>query len=174
MIKNKTKKLVVASLCVALGVVLPYVFHSVPNGGKVFLPMHLPVLLCGLVCGWQLGLLCGVVTPMVSSIVTGMPPAPYVFSMVVELAVYGLVAGLLIKHVKTKSFNGNLYVSLIGAMLVGRIFYGLTKALFFNVGEYSLKIWLTSSFVTALPGIIIQLIFLPLIINILHKSNVVE
>ena len=46
--RSSTRRLVMAALCVALGVVLPMAFHSVPRGGSIFLPMHIPVLLCGL------------------------------------------------------------------------------------------------------------------------------
>ena len=51
------KCLTLTALSVALCVVLPIAFHAIPNAGSVMLPMHIPVLLCGLVCGWQYGLL---------------------------------------------------------------------------------------------------------------------
>lgn len=46
--KSTTKKLVSGALCIAIGVLLPMAFHVIPNGGSVFLPMHIPVLICGL------------------------------------------------------------------------------------------------------------------------------
>ena len=58
---QKTKDMVSAALCVALGLIVPQVFHlipfvgTVPNLGGVFLPMHIPVLLCGLLCGYPVG-----------------------------------------------------------------------------------------------------------------------
>lgn len=48
---SATKKLVFCAICVALCVVLPMAFHAL-GSGTVFLPMHVPVLLCGLVCTW--------------------------------------------------------------------------------------------------------------------------
>ena len=69
------KKMVMTAICIALCVVLPLLFHWVPNAGSVFLPMHIPVLLCGLLCGWPYGLVCGLLGPLVSSF-TGMPPLP--------------------------------------------------------------------------------------------------
>ena len=71
---NQTVKLTISGACVALGVVLPIAFHSIPNAGSIFLPMHIPVLLCGLLCGPLYGLLCGILAPLISSFVTGMPP----------------------------------------------------------------------------------------------------
>lgn len=82
--RSSTRRLVMAALCVALGVVLPMAFHSVPRGGSIFLPMHIPVLLCGLACGWPYGLACGVLAPLCSSLITGMPPAAYLPSMLCE------------------------------------------------------------------------------------------
>lgn len=172
---SKTKKyiweMVLASLCVALGVVLPVAVHWVPNAGSVLLPMHIPVLLCGLLCGPAYGLACGLLAPLLSSLITGMPPVAYLPSMLCELAVYGFVAGLLICLVRTRSQAANVYIALIGAMLVGRAAYGAMNALIFRAGEYSLQIWMAASFVTALPGIVIQLVLLPLIVLTLRKAK---
>ncbi len=174
---TKTKKyilqMVITALCIAIGVVLPVAVHSIPNAGSILLPMHLPVLLCGLLCGPAYGLACGVVTPLLSSLITSMPPAAMLPSMICELAVYGLIAGLLILLVRTGSQVANVYISLVGAMLLGRVVYGVVNALIFRAGEYTMQIWLTASFVTALPGIIIQLVLLPLIVLALRKANLV-
>ena len=89
--KNHVKNLVTAAMCVALGIILPMAFHTIQNAGSIFLPMHIPVLICGLACGWQYGLLCGVLTPLLSSLLTGMPPAAILPAMLCELAVYGLL-----------------------------------------------------------------------------------
>ncbi len=171
---SKIKKLILTGLCVAIGVVLPVALHSVPNGGSIFLPMHIPVILCGLICGPLFGLACGILTPLLSSLLTGMPPMAFVPSMLCELAVYGLVAGLLIRAVKTKSSIANIYISLITAMICGRIVFGVLNALIFRAGEYSMQIWLTSVFVTSIPGIIVQLVLIPLLVFALEKTMLVE
>lgn len=166
------KRMVISALCVALCVVLPIAFHMIPNAGSVFLPMHIPVLLCGLVCGWQWGLLCGVLGPLVSSILTGMPGAAVLPSMIVECGVYGCITGLMMEYVRTGKLSGDLYVSLVTAMIVGRLLSGIAKALIFAPGT-SLAAWATASFVTALPGILIQLIFLPTIVSALMRSGLI-
>lgn len=172
---TKTKKyiweMVIAALCVALGIVLPVAFHSIPNAGSVLLPMHIPVLLCGLLCGPAYGLACGILTPLLSSLITSMPPAAVLPSMICELAVYGFIAGLLVILIRTGSQIANVYISLVGAMLIGRVIYGIVNALIFRAGEYSMQMWLTASFVTALPGIIIQLVLLPLVVLALRKAK---
>lgn len=172
--KNQTKQLVVTAMCIALGVVLPLTLHSIPNAGSILLPMHIPVLLCGLLLGWPYGLASGILTPLLSSLITGMPPMAYLPSMLCELAVYGLVAGLLRQFINTKKRVIGLYIQLIGAMLVGRIVYGVLNALIFSVGNFTFNMFILGAFVTALPGILIQLILLPAIILILEKAGVAD
>ena len=169
----KTKYLTMTAACIALGVVLPQAFHAIPNAGSVLLPMHIPVLLCGLICSWQYGLLCGILTPILSHLITGMPPMAYLPPMIAELAVYGLLAGILVHVIRTKNFLLNTYAALIVAMVGGRICYGAVNALYFRAGKYSMEIWLTSGFVTALPGIILQLIAIPVLCMALKKAKLI-
>lgn len=167
---SKTKNLVGTGLCMALGLLLPQLFHVI-GAGTVFLPMHIPVLLCGLCSGWQYGLICGVITPLLSSILTGMPPIfPVGLTMMFELAAYGALTGLLYRK-----FNLNIYIALIGSMLAGRIVSGLASTLFYGMAgkEYGLQLFLTGAFVTSIPGIILQIIIVPLLVIALEKGRVV-
>lgn len=166
------RRLTLAAVCTALCVVLPIAFHSIPNAGSIFLPMHIPVLICGMICGWPFGLVCGLMGPLLSGILTGMPGPAYLPPMMVECGTYGLVAGLALKKIRTGSVCRDLYLSLIIAMLAGRVVSGLAKALIFSPG-LALSAWITSSFLTALPGIVLQLIFLPPVVMTLMKARVV-
>ena len=170
----KTRNLISTALCAAVGVLLPIAFHSVPNAGRIFLPMHIPVLICGLACGWQFGLTCGVLTPLLSSLLTGMPPTAMLPSMMIELAVYGLVSGALLECLKMDNQTIKTYISLVGAMLCGRLVAGALNAVIFQAGNYSLAIWVSASFVTALPGIAIQIVVIPLLITALKKARVIS
>ena len=166
------KKLTLASVCIALCVVLPIAFHSVPNGGSIFLPMHIPVLICGMLCGWPYGLLCGLMGPLLSSLITGMPPAAMLPAMMVECGTYGAVSGLVLKFLRSGKLYVDLYVALVAAMIAGRVISGIAKALIFSPGM-AMSAWVTASFVTALPGIVIQLVFLPGVVAMLMKSRVI-
>ena len=170
---TNTKRMILAGLCIALGIVLPVAFHSVANAGSIFLPMHIPVLLCGLICGWPYGLACGVLAPLLSSLITGMPPMAFLPSMLCELAVYGFVSGLLMRYVKTGKLLADLYISLVGAMLLGRLVLGLLNAVIFRAGEYSIAVWTTSAFVTALPGILLQIAIIPVLVFALKKAKLI-
>lgn len=166
------KRMTLASVCAALCVVLPIAFHSIPDAGSVFLPMHIPVLICGMICGWPYGLICGLMGPLLSSALTGMPPVAFLPAMMVECGVYGLVSGVMLKFVRTKSTYADLYIALVTAMLAGRVVSGIAKALIFSPGM-AMSAWITASFVTALPGIVIQLVFLPTVVFTLMKARVI-
>ena len=169
---SNIKRLTVTALSIALCVVLPMAFHVIPNAGSVMLPMHIPVLLCGLICGWQYGLLCGVLGPMVSSLVTGMPPAAILPGMMVECGMYGCVGGLLMERIRTGSLYADLYICMPAAMMAGRVISGIVKALILTPG-LSFTAWATASFVTALPGISIQLILIPTLIVALTRAGLI-
>jgi len=158
---RNTKSLILAGLCVALGIILPLAFHSVPNGGRIFAPMHIPVLLSGLLLGPLYGLLVGLVTPALSSVLTGMPPAAILPAMTVELAIFGAASGLLIRHLPIRNYVPAVYLSLIGAMLLGRFAAGIMNALIFQAGAYSLEVWISAYFVTSFPGILVHLVAVP-------------
>ena len=166
------KKLVLTAVCAALCVVVPIAFHSIPNAGSIFLPMHIPVLLCGMMCSWPFGLACGLIGPLLSSILTGMPLPAVLPGMMVECAVYGCASGILMRYIRTGSRYADLYLSLVPAMLLGRVISGIVKALILTPG-LSLTAWATASFVTSLPGIAIQLVLIPALILGLERAKLI-
>ena len=132
--------------------------------------MHNPVLLCGLMCGWKYGALVGLIDPFLSGSLTGMPHLyPVAVFMAAELATYGLVSGLL-----AKKFNP--FVTLIIAMLCGRVSLGIAQFILMGMmgKPFALSAFLTGAFVTALPGIVLQLILIPAIMYALKKSSILE
>ena len=165
------KKMVFTAVCAALCLVLPLAFHTVPNAGSIFLPMHIPVLLCGLICGWPFGLVCGLLGPFISSF-TGMPPAAMLPSMMVECGTYGLVTGLLMKFVRTRHPVADLYISMVMAMILGRVVAGLAKALIFTPGTAPFA-WVTTSLVAGIPGICIQLVVMPAVVLALTRAKLI-
>ncbi len=170
---STVKCAIITAVCIALCVVLPMAFHAIPNGGTLFSPMHLPALLAGLLCGWSYGLLCGLAGPLVSSLITGMPPLAYLPSMMIELAAYGLVNGLMFRLVRTKKLSADLYISLVVALLAGRIVAGLARALIFAPGKYTFAAWFTGYFVKTWPAMVIQLTLIPALIVALMKAKLI-
>lgn len=170
---SAVKKSIISAVCIALCVVLPQAFHAIPNAGIVYSPIHIPVLLCGLICGWQYGLLCGLAGTVLSTLFTGMPPLPMLPGMLVECAIYGLVSGLGMELVRTKHSYADLYISLILAMIAGRILAGAAKAFLFAPGSLTLAAWATTYFVTGLPAILIQLVLLPSLVFAMMKARLI-
>ena len=170
---SNVKKSIITAVCIALCYVIPLMFHGIQNAGNIFCPMHIPVFICGLICGWQYGLLCGIAGPALSSALSGMPPVAILPSMMVELAAYGTASGRLMKLVRTKSTYADLYISLIVAIVCGRVLAGLAKALIFARGSYSMSAWIAGSVVTSWPGTVIQLVFIPTIVFALMKSHLI-
>jgi len=167
------RNIAVCGVCIALCYILPLALH--PFGlGTALSPMHIPVLLCGLVCGGGYGLVCGIAGPILSYLLSGMPAPPYLFTMIPELAVYGLASGLLMKLVRTRFTIADLYISLLSAMVLGRIVGGVVKVLFYTGGQaYGLSMWVSAYFISTLPGIICHIILLPLLYLTLSKAKLI-
>lgn len=170
---SNVKRAIVTAVCVALCVVLPMAFHAIPNAGTIYTPMHIPVLICGLVCGWPFGLACGAIGPVLSWLLTGMPMITNLSQMMVELVTYGVVSGLCMRVVRTGRLYADLYVSLVAAMLAGRALAAGVAALIFARGQMTMALFASTYFLTALPGIVIQLALIPTIIVALEKANLV-
>jgi len=167
-----TRKLTLSGLLLAIGLVLPIAFHAFGGAGKIFLPMHLSVLVAGFLLPPVNAVAVGMLTPFLSSLLTGMPVTfPMMPIMVIELGTYALVISLLNKK-RIKS----IYVKLIGAMLAGRIMAGLTVFLMVNLVGLKMKplLFVQGSIVTGLPGIIIQLIMVPLVVKLLDQKTVLN
>jgi niacin transporter len=148
-------------LLLATGVIFPFIFHQFGIAGRIFLPMHVPVFLAGLILGPWAGLLVGALSPGLSAVMTGMPPAALAIPMTPELAVYGLVSGLLFRGTRT-----GLYVSLLGAMILGRLVW-LPMAVFIapllGFPGRTLVVALAAQ-VVGWPGIVLQLLLVPPIV----------
>ena len=173
MIKNKTQRLVVAALCLALGILLPQIFHVIPvaNTGNVFLPMHIPVILCGYFVGAGYGALVGAICPLLSFLFTGMPNAARLPFMIVELMAYGAAAGLAYQLLTKMNKTLRIYLTIIITMICGRgaYFMGLVVAVYI-LGMKELSVMaVISAIVLGLPGIVIQIIIIPVIIFSIDK-----
>ena len=164
-----TKELVKSGLFLALGLILPYIFHFTGMPGDILLPMHIPVLLCGFILGERYGLLIGFITPLLNSVITGMPPIyPVAISMAFELAAYGWLSGYLFRKKAC-----NLYLSLIIAMIFGRFISGLANYLLLGFAgkTFALKLFMINAFVKPIWGIIIQIIIIPIMVKSIVKND---
>ena len=173
------KKLTLSAMFLALGLLLPFLTGQIQQFGNMLLPMHLPVLLCGLLCGWKYGLVVGTATPLLRSLLFFMPPFfPTAVAMAFELATYGCMVGvfLLLSGRRLRHPLAKVYAALIPAMLLGRIVWGGVMTVLMGLGKvsFSFQIFLTSAFVTALPGIVLQLVLIPALVLLLQRTGLWE
>lgn len=168
---QSTKQMVLSGVFIAIGLILPMIFHAIGGIGTVFLPMHIPVIIGGFFLSAPYAFLVGVLTPVLSSLLTGMPTLfPVLPFMIFELATYGTVVSLLYRKCKF-----NVYVSLIISMICGRIMAGSVVWIlttFFTAKLPSPIIFINGAITTGIPGIIIQIIFIPVIVMAVNKNRI--
>lgn len=172
--KLSIRNLVLSGIFIAFGLLLPFLTAQLPSMGSKFLPMHLPVLIAGFVCGWKSGLLVGFIVPLFRSLMFGMPPMfPIAAAMAFELAVYGCMTGLLYGLLPKR--NIFIYVSLVISMICGRIAWGAAGIFLYGLAgtPFTWELFMAGAFLNSLPGIIIQIIMVPIIIMALRKAKVV-
>jgi len=173
--KLSVRKLVLSGLFIALGLVMPFLTGQIPSVGSRLLPMHIPVLLCGFVCGWPYGLIVGFIVPLFRSVLFGMPPmVPTAVAMAFELAAYGFAAGISYKLLPKRHVY--IYVSLIASMIFGRIVWGIASYIIYGfiAKAFTWEVFMAGAFINALPGIVIQIVLIPVIIIALSKAKLLE
>ncbi len=166
---NNTRKITLTALFLALALLLPFVTGQIPEFGKALTPMHFPVILGSLFVGPLYGLFIGLVAPLLRQLLFGMPPFPVSLMMAFELGVYGLLSGLLFKQLIRVIKNDiiTIYVSLIIAMISGRVVFAVSALIF--TGASNFFIVFTGLFTGSVPGIILQLILIPILYLRLKK-----
>lgn len=173
--QSKVKNLTLAAMFLALGIVLPFLTGQIPQIGSMLLPMHIPVLLCGLICGWSYGLTVGFITPLLRCVLFGMPVFyPSAIAMAFELATYGAVIGFLYAHSRWQCVIA-LYRCMILSMLAGRVVWGAAEVILLGFGDnaFTWQAFMAGAFLNAIPGIIIQLILIPSIMVALNRTGLV-
>ena len=168
----RVRRLTYAGLCLALALVLPFLTGQIPQVGSALCPMHIPVLLCGFLCGWPWGLAVGFIAPLLRSVLFGMPSMiPGAVAMAFELATYGAVAGFLYRKLP-KTIPG-IYASLLAAMICGRVVWGIARLILAGVqgNGFTFAMFLSGAITTAIPGIIVQLILIPVIVKAMEDAG---
>lgn len=167
-------RLVYSSMFLALGILLPFLTAQIKPFGVALSPMHIPVILCGFVCGPTWGMVVGAATPLLRSFMFPAPaPVPDAIVMAFELATYAFIAGMLYKKFPRKI--GYAYVSLLTAMVCGRLVWGLARFTFIfmgkAVGEIGFQLIWTETVIKTLPGIVVQLLLIPPIVTVLKQNR---
>ena len=168
---DKIKRLALAAMFLAIGMLLPMLTGQIKEIGDSLLPMHLAVMLCGIICGWEYGLGVGLILPFLRSVSFGMPPIyPNAVWMSLELATYGFVIGLMYAMRKKES-RWYIFLCLLCSQIAGRVVWGVAKALLLGIGSetFGFKAFIVGGFVDAIPGILLQFIVIPIVLRLVAR-----
>ena len=127
---------------------LPHVFHLIPQGGIIFAPLSLVILIGAYKLGWKVGLIAALASPLVNHLLTGMPAWPVLAVMTFKLVVLALIAGFTVQHFKRVS-----WFLLIGVVLSSLIIGGLGELLLTGGIEATIQ-----DFTIGWPGILLQVV----------------
>lgn len=172
-------KLVLGALFLALALVLPFLTGQIPEIGSMLCPMHLPVLLAGFVCGGPIAAVIGFTAPLLRFLMFSMPPIyPVGLSMAFELLTYGLVSGIMYNGVFKKKNAVAVYASLLIAMAAGRVVWGIVRLILSGIGgqagSFTFAAFISGAITTAIPGILVQIILIPIIVLALKKAKLID
>ncbi len=174
--KENLQKLVLSAMFFGLGLVLPFLTGQIPKIGNMLLPMHIPVLLCGLICGWKYGGTIGFFVPLVRSLTFGMPVLyPNAIGMAFELLTYGILSGILYEKFHWHCIKA-LYKTLLITALSGRIVWGIAQVIMLGLGEngFTLALFVSKGFLNAIPGLILQFILIPAVMLLLKRKHLLS
>ena len=172
--KSPVRTLTYSAICLALALVLPFLTGQIPQIGSALCPMHLPVLLAGFLCGPWWAAAVGFVAPLLRHAMFSMPPLLTAIAMAFELCTYGLVSGLLWR--KSSKNVTNIYLSLIIAMVAGRLVWGAAQVVILGLSDsaFSWAAFWAGAIANAVPGIIVQLILIPILVLALRKARLAD
>jgi len=167
--KINTKQITLISLLIALCLLVPILFHVI-GLGKMFLPMFIPILLAGFIIEFPGGMLVGLLGPLVSALATGMPP---LFPTAVSICIEGLATAGVASYLY---FNRNmgLWISLIAAIFAQRFARILMLLLILPLFGLPAKTLSIVDFTYSLPGIILQILLIPILLKILWGKKIIE
>lgn len=167
-------KMILSALFLAIAYALPFLTGQIPEIGAMLCPLHIPVLLCGFICGWPWGLAVGFIAPLFRSLTLGMPPFfPTAICMAFELAAYGALSGFMHRILPRK--KPYIYVSLLTAMIVGRVIWGIAMLICMGIhgGGFTFAAFLAGAFFNAIPGIIVQIVLIPILVMLLDNPKII-
>ena len=166
----RLKNTVLSAMFICVGLILPFFTGQLKQIGNMLLPMHIPVMLCGFICGPWFGFVTGFVLPVMRSALFSMPVMyPNAVAMAFELSVYGFVTGFIYMHSKKTVLS--VYISLVSAMVLGRIIWGIVWTSILGLGNYTWQMFMTGAVYNSIPGIIIQLVIIPILVTGIKKIN---
>ena len=101
-----------------------------------------------------------------------MPPLLTAIAMSFELLTYGLITGICYRLLPRKT--SSIYISLIAAMIAGRLVWGAAQVVIFSLTDKAfgwVAFW-AGAVANAIPGIILQLVLIPILVLALQRAHI--
>lgn len=143
---REVKTYAVATLFIAGNLVLPQLFHLVPQGGTTWLPIYFFTLVGAYKYGWRAGLLTAILSPLLNSALFGMPAAAVLPAILIKSILLALAAGFAAQRFQRVS------IALLAAVVAAYQVLG-------TLGEWALTGSLYAAlqdFRIGLPGMLLQ------------------
>jgi len=173
-IGTQIRNVTYSALCLALALVLPFLTGQIPEVGQFISPMHIPAFLCGLICGPFWGIVVGAVSPLLRFLIFSMPGLLTAIPMAFELAAYAGLSAWMYRLLEPVMKKMSIYISLVIAMIGGRIIYTLAKIVTLGIAGKAVEqsayfVVFLESFTGTWLGIVIQLLLIPPLVLVAEK-----
>ncbi|MBN2357359.1 ECF transporter S component [candidate division KSB1 bacterium] len=165
---QRTYKITLTAVFLALGLLIPILFHAI-GLGSTFLPMFWPLATGAFFLSMPYAMLLGLLTPLLSSLLTGMPPfsPPIVYVMMGELVVLNAAISLLHAHTRW-----GIFWILLGSLILSRFVLVVLVQLFAPLLGLPPQLFSIAAVIQGLPGMVVMMIFLPVLVSRLKKEGV--
>jgi hypothetical protein len=155
---DEAKTYLWAVIFVACNLILPQVFHLIPQGGIIFAPLSLVILVGAYKFGWKTGLLAALASPIVNHLITGQPATEVMPVMTLKLVALALVAGFTAQYFKRVTLPLLIGVVLVALVIGGLGELALTGAIAATIQDFTIG-W---------PGLLLQVFGTWLILRFIH------
>lgn len=157
---TESKTYLWAAALVAGNIILPQLFHLIPQGGLMFLPIYFFTLIGAWKFGWKVGLLTAIGSPLINSALFGMPMPAVLPAIMVKSVLLALAAGFAAERYGKATLPLIIAVVLFYQFVGGIIEWAMTGSLAAALQDIRI----------GMPGILLQIFGCWLIINHLFKK----
>ena len=172
--QSPLKKSMMACMCAALCIVLPQALRVIPGTDGVYGLIRMPVLLCTFACGMGSGFVCALLGLLLSLVVAGLPTAVMLPVILVECFAASLVLALMKKLLSFRKVSADVSLCFAVVIPAGRLVGGCISALLFAGESLVPYFWTGGYFLISLPGMLIEMVLLPIVVNALIRAGLIE
>lgn len=138
----------VAALFIVGNIVLPQLFHLVPQGGVTWLPIYFFTLIGAYKYGWRVGLLTALASPVVNALFFAMPAVAALPAIMLKSVLLSVIAGWTASRFNRASLL-MLVAVVLGYQIVGTLGEWIMKADFLAACQ---------DFRIGIPGMLLQIL----------------